>query len=124
MQRILLHPTSSRSRAPKGEALLKEIKLILLNCASDPPDLEMLANAFSISGRSLRRQLAESGTSYQKMLNSARCHLATQFLQQTKMATEEISEELGFTDVSNFRHAFKRWTGTSPAAFRNQRQVA
>ena len=78
----------------------------------------MLASAFKMSGRTLRRQLAGAGTSYQKLVDRFRCEDAIMCLRDTDMSTEDIAERLGFSDVANFRHAFKKWVGESPAAYR------
>lgn len=99
-------------------SLVGEIRQILVSCAGDYPDLEMIAGAFGMSSRTLRRHLAESGTSYQKLLNETRRELAMRCLRNGQMSIEQIAENLGFSDVTNFRHAFKKWVGTSPAAFR------
>ncbi|MER5837517.1 AraC family transcriptional regulator, partial [Streptomyces sp. NPDC002130] len=35
------------------------------------------------------------------------------------VSVSEIATELGYSDLANFSHAFKRWTGRSPKDFRN-----
>ncbi len=101
--------------------LVKEINQILHTSLGDHPNFDMVACAFKLSGRTLRRQLAEAGTSYQKLVDGNRCEHAMNCLQKTDMTTDDIAESLGFSDVANFRHAFKKWIGMSPAAFRTQR---
>lgn len=39
-------------------------------------------------------------------------------LRHGELSIEQIAESLGFSDVTNSRHAFKKWVGTSPAAYR------
>lgn len=99
-------------------SLVDEIRQILVSCAGDYPDLEMIAGAFGMSSRSMRRHLAECDTSYQKLLNETRRELAMRSLRHGELSIEQIAENLGFSDVTNFRHAFKKWVGTSPAAYR------
>ena len=36
-------------------------------------------------------------------------------------ALDAVAERLGYSDPSNFRRAFQRWTGLSPAAYRKGR---
>jgi len=103
-----------------SEQVLADIQQILNSSAGDYPDLVMLASAFQVSPRTLRRQLAAEGTCYQKELNSIRCRNAVSLLTTTPLTAEEIAERLGFSDVTNFRHAFKKWKGMSPAAYRAQ----
>jgi AraC-like DNA-binding protein len=107
---------------PKHLFIVEEIKQILKTSLSDHPNFDMIANAFNISGRTLRRQLSEAGTSFQKLLDNQRRQYAIHCLQNTDMSTEDIAEALGFSDVANFRHAFKKWVGLSPAMYRQQFQ--
>jgi len=104
------------------ESLVNDIQQILVSCAGDYPDIEMLANAFNVSSRTLRRQLSNVGTSYQKILNKVRCQLSIEYLTRTDIAVEDISNLIGFSDVTNFRHAFKKWVNKTPSAYRKMYQ--
>ena len=48
--------------------------------------------------------------------------LAEQWLTLGILSLTEISERLGFSEIANFNHAFRRWTGQSPGRFRRERQ--
>ncbi|MFT6153306.1 MAG: AraC-like DNA-binding protein [Bermanella sp.] len=100
------------------DSLVNEIQEILISCAGDYPDIEMLASAFKVSSRTLRRQLSNLGTSYQKILNKVRCQLSIEYLTRTDISIEDISNLIGFSDVTNFRHAFKKWVGKTPSFYR------
>lgn len=117
-------PSVNRSSVSRYDSLLQDIHLILKTSIGDHPSFDMLASAFNVSGRTLRRQLADAGTSYQKMVDQFRCEYAIECLQSKGMSTADIAESLGFSDVANFRHAFKKWSGFPPAAFRAQKQSA
>jgi len=39
---------------------------------------------------------------------------------QSRLSITEIAFMLGFSDLSNFIRAFKRWTGKSPTEFKRQ----
>lgn len=81
-------------------------------------DMETLAERLDMTPRTLRRRLQQEGTSYQEILTEVRCRLAKEYLRTTRMTTEDIAEMVGFSEAANFRHAFKRWTGKAPSAFR------
>lgn len=100
------------------DSLVNEIQHILISCSGDYPDIEMLASAFNISSRTLRRQLASLGTSYQRILNKVRCQLAIEYLTKTDISIDDISNLIGFSDVTNFRHAFKKWVNKTPSYYR------
>ena len=71
-----------------------------------------------MSSRSLQMKLAEKGTSFQEILDSTRHSLALGYMEQSAISITEAAYLLGFSDVSNFTRAFKRWTGKSPRDFR------
>jgi AraC-like DNA-binding protein len=63
----------------------------------------------------LRRRLAESGTSFQELLDEVREALAQELL--TTLAVEDVALRLGYAEASSFIHAFKRWKGVTPAVY-------
>ena len=79
-----------------------------------------VAEALYMSPTTLHQRLLERGTGFHQLLNDIRRELACGYLRQSRVSVTEITFLLGFTDVSNFTRAFKRWTGTSPTQFRDQ----
>ncbi|WP_447791956.1 AraC family transcriptional regulator ligand-binding domain-containing protein [Pseudomonas farris] len=100
--------------------LCYQIQKILLASTSCIPALTEIAGQLHLSPRTLRRRLEAMDTSYNQILEELRKKLAIRYLLDTPMTTEAISEKLSYSDAANFRHAFKRWTGASPKAFRSQ----
>ncbi len=82
-------------------------------------DMESVARALDISVRSLRRRLADEGKSYNEVLNEALGIVAKQHLQDMRRTIHEIAYVMGFSEPSTFHRAFKRWTGTTPSAYRD-----
>lgn len=78
------------------------------------PNIDDTAAALFTSVRSLRRHLAAEGASFKQLLEDIRCDLAKEYLKQDKHSVSEIADFLGYSDLSNFRRAFQRWTGESP----------
>lgn len=100
------------------EGLLSRLRRLLLARPGDFPSLDSAAQALHTSGRSLRRHLAAAGTSYQQVLDEVRKRLALQYLETTHLPLFEIAQLLGFSDPSNFRRAFLKWTGKAPSHYR------
>ncbi len=100
------------------DGLLSRVRRLLLARPGDFPDLDSAAHALHTSGRSLRRHLAEAGTSYQLVLDEVRQRLAQQYLSTTHLPLYEIALLLGYSDPSNFRRAFRKWTGKLPSDYR------
>lgn len=98
--------------------LLSRLRRLLLARPGDFPSLDSAASALHTSGRSLRRHLAAAGTSYQQVLDEVRKRLALQYLEATHLPLFEIAMLLGFSDPSNFRRAFRKWTGRAPGDYR------
>ena len=100
--------------------LCYQIQKMLLGSPSRIPPLPEVASRLHLSPRTLRRKLEAIGSSYNQILEDVRKKLAIRYLLDTPLTTEAISEKLSYSDAANFRHAFKRWTGTAPRAFRSQ----
>ena len=84
------------------------------------PSQKSVAEALHLSARSLQRRLAEAGSSYTEVRDNARRELALRYLRDGGHSVSEITYLLGFSDSSSFSRAFRRWTGVSPSAYRQQ----
>jgi AraC-like DNA-binding protein len=76
------------------------------------------AKSLNMSIRTLQRRLAETGTTYRKLLTEVRMELASKYIQNQQLTLTELSYQLGYSEVSAFSRAFKTWTGQSPKSFR------
>ena len=95
-----------------------KVRQVLLGSLESPPDANSLARQFGLSPRSLRRRLQEENTSYRALIDDLRAQTAIRYMRDTRLTVEAISALLGFSDPGAFRYAFKRWTNTTPNAFR------
>jgi AraC-like DNA-binding protein len=81
---------------------------------------ESIADALHMSLRSLQRRLNNEDTSYKSLLDETRRELAAHYMAESHRSINEITYLLGFSEPSNFSRAFRRWTGKSPSAYREQ----
>ena len=102
--------------------LVRHVKDIILKSSGRVPMLREVADLLCVSQRTLRRKLEALSTSYNQILEEIRKELAIGYLTTTQFTTESIADLLGYSEAANFRHAFKRWTGTSPRYFRASRR--
>lgn len=80
--------------------------------------LNHIASQLCLHERTLLRRLHESGTNYRRELETVRYEVARQMLAESRTTLPKISNSLGYTDVSTFIRAFKRWSGMTPAQWR------
>jgi AraC-like DNA-binding protein len=71
-----------------------------------------------MSVATLRRRLEEESITFSGIVDDVRQGLSKQYLGDQALSVTEIAFLLGFSSVTAFGRAFKRWTGVSPVAFR------
>ncbi len=98
--------------------LRREIARMLVKGESG---VDHLADATGTSVRTLQRQLKDAGVSYNDLLNDVRKTLALNLLENETLALAQIAFSLGYSEVSAFNHAFRRWVGQSPGDYRRLR---
>jgi len=96
----------------------RDVRDLILSTPNYFPTLNEIASQLFVTPRTLRRRLADQGTSYQQILNETRKGLAIKFLRETTLNMDQIAERIGFSDARNFRHAFKKWTDSTPSSHR------
>lgn len=82
--------------------------------------LEEVARRLHLSPRTLKRRLADAGTSFSVVLESVRHQRALLLLENRRLGLAEVAGRLGYSDVANFTRAFRKWTGQTPAAYRSR----
>lgn len=86
------------------------------------PDMEAIAAQLGMTSRNLRRHLQAEGTSFSAILDDVRSSLAVEYVRTTHMNGDDIALLLGFSESTNFRRAFKRWTGKTTREYRQAAQ--
>jgi len=94
-------------------------KLIASEASTRRPTEHQVAKRLSVSKSTLRRWLSTCGTTFQKELDITMREQATQMLNDGNGEIKNIAAQLGYSDPSAFHRAFKRWTGVTPAQFKN-----
>ncbi|KOU38123.1 AraC family transcriptional regulator [Streptomyces sp. WM6378] len=82
------------------------------------PTLEETAARLAMSPATLRRRLAQEGTSFQQLKDAVRRDAAIAGLAEGREPIAEIAARLGFSEDTSFHRAFRRWTGTTPGSYR------
>jgi AraC-like DNA-binding protein len=82
-----------------------------------------VAKKLAMSPRTLARRLASENTTYEEVVDQLRCSLALQYVKEPSLSLSQIAWLLGYEGSSAFNHAFLRWTGRSPSAARNEKQL-
>jgi AraC-like DNA-binding protein len=100
------------------ESMAGRVHRLLLEKQSGFPSLQVTARLFRTTPRTLHRRLVEEGTSYRELLEKVRHAIALEHVTANRSSMEEIAYMLGYSDLANFRRAFKRWESVSPSAYR------
>jgi AraC-like DNA-binding protein len=78
----------------------------------------MISYLLAIPTRTLRRSLAAQGTTFRRLQEDIRYEIARQMLADSRISIAEIADLLDYGHASAFTRAFRRWTNSSPAAWR------
>lgn len=90
----------------------------------EDPSLVGAARALGIQPRTLRRKLADEGTTFEEMRDEVRFVLARELLDLTDMKIVDVSDAVSFATHAAFVRAFTRWSGMTPTAWRRRTAAA
>lgn len=110
------------ARLPDPSSLLHRVHQAIADALrGGKPSLQATARALHASPRTLQRHLEDLGVTHRELVEDIRRDMAERLLATRRMSITEIAFLLGYEDVSGFRRAYRRWTGTSPARARSSR---
>lgn len=82
------------------------------------PSLDQTANILKLSPAVIQRELAQEGLAYKNLIETTRQELAQMYIKQHHLSFSEIAFLLGYSELSAFSRAVRRWTGFSPRKYR------
>ena len=83
--------------------------------------LSGLAEFFNYSERQIQRIIKKStGSSFSENIQKLKMKHAAQLLMDPDRPVSSIADELGYSDVGNFRNVFRKFYGMSPAEYRSR----
>ncbi|WP_373087071.1 AraC family transcriptional regulator [Zhongshania sp.] len=95
-----------------------QVRVIINKSLVNTPGIEDIASQLHLHPQTLRRRLAQEGTSFNEVKTQCRQDTALYYLGKSKLSIEQIALRTGFSEASGFTRAFKTWTGMSPQKYR------
>ena len=98
---------------------IRRVRSVLDEQYRDPPSVRDLAVLVGLSASRLAHLFRdEVGMSIRSYVVERRLQMAALLIVQTHERISQIAYSVGFNDVSNFNHSFKRRFGMSPGEYR------
>jgi AraC-like DNA-binding protein len=82
------------------------------------PDRDIVARRLFTSERTLKRRLQDEGTTFKEVRDRVRVETAQALLSNRALKVESVARSVGFAETASFSKAFARWSGVSPARYR------
>jgi AraC-like DNA-binding protein len=98
--------------------LLEVLEVSIAQSLPDVPSFLEQARRHAASERTLRRRLAECGTTYEAVVDGVRRERVEQLILRPELTLRDITRQAGFGDVRALRRAVRRWHGVTPLELR------
>ena len=106
---------------PREDDLLASIRRAVGESLRDgDPSLALVARKLAMGQRTLQRRLREQGVDFKWLVDDTRRRFSLNYLRERKHTLCDIACLLGYSEVSAFNRAFKRWTGSTPSDYRRR----
>jgi AraC-like DNA-binding protein len=110
------------SEMPREDGFLGATRKAIAESMRDgDPKLDRVAKKMGMGSRTLQRRLKEYGFDFKQLVEDTRQRFAVSYLKDAKNTLTEIAFLLGYSELSAFNRAFKRWTRSTPLDY--QRRV-
>lgn len=83
--------------------------------------IETLADRFAVGRRSFERRFKKAtNNTVIEYIQRVKMEAAKRSFESSRKNINEVMFDVGYTDAKTFRDVFKRWTGLTPAEYRNK----
>ncbi len=119
---LLRHADECLARLPAADDFPGEVRrAIAAALGTGDVTVEDIARVLGMSPRSVQRKLQEVEQSFKDIVAETRLALSRRYLEDPALSLTETAFLLGYSDLSAFSRAFRRWTGQSALEFRRAR---
>jgi len=108
-----------------GDALLQQVRSAVAEALCDGnPSIRPIARRLGMSVRTFQRRLDERDLVFKKLVAEIRREIAYRYLADGSADLTEVAFLLGYSELSAFDRAFRRWTGSTPLEARKSLRAA
>lgn len=102
-----------------GNELIARLVARIESALPNPPSVEMLADEFAMSPRTLSRHVRDAtGRSTMALVQSVRLNHARMLIESTRMSIESVAEQVGYADSTALRRLMRKVAGSNPSRYR------
>ena len=103
--------------------IVESVKSILRSQTDRILTVNEIAEELGLTPRTLARQLKSHNVTYSQLRSDSKMVLAKNYICSANISIKEVAYQIGYSDVSNFSIAFKKYFGDSPANIRIKEQM-
>jgi AraC-like DNA-binding protein len=119
LRHMLQHQADQlREAAPRDQDVTGEVRRAITARLGGDVSIQRIAADLNTAPRTLQRRLGAAGQSYDALRHAVLREIAERCLAAADLSIGEIACLLGYSEPAAFHRAFKRWTGSTPQAFR------
>ena len=108
------------ARLDSKDIIARTRAVIIEQMASGNISEHTVSKAMLMTARNLHRKLSAENRNFSLILAEIRRETADRYLADAALTLTEITFLLGFSQVSSFSRAYKKWTGESPSVKRRK----
>jgi AraC-like DNA-binding protein len=112
------------ARLPRADDLAGRVREAVVKLGGGAtPTLWQVARSFHMTSRTLQRRLSEQQLSFRRLVDQGRRELAMRYVVRDDLSIAEVGQLAGFDSSTSFHRAFRRWTGMTPARYRENKRT-
>lgn len=116
---LVRHAEDCLARLPRAGAFADDVRgAVIAAIGAGDPSIDAVAARLGSSARSVQRKLQADALSFKAVVDATRLALAEGYLADPSLSLTETAFLLGYSDLSAFSRAFRRWTGKTALEFR------
>ena len=113
------------AKPDSGSTWLDEVRAAIAASVCDGhPKIGTIARRFAMSVRTFQRRLDEHRVAFKDLVEDVRRELSLRYVADGRTSLTDVAFLVGYSELSAFGRAFRRWTGSTPTSMRRHLATA